>query len=362
MRIRSVVSQASVLSRVSAEASRLHGGGRLAAAARARRLRTRGSFQYDEALAAGLLDPALDERDALRFVSEHDTSRVVERLNPQSLAHLTAEKAIFYRHFGALGIRIPALYGLIGRGASWSATAGARPLGGVDGAASLLAEGTPAEFVVKPSAGHHGLGVRVLRHEAGELIDLDGTRRTPLQLVRELQADPEFDLFVVQERLRNHAEVLALCESETLQTVRLTTFVPDSGGPQVVHASFKLAFGGSNVDNFHSGANGNVIAEVDLATGQLLRPFALTGPPHPGIEGRPLPEWHGAVALARRGAELLLPQRTMGFDVALTPSGPVIVEANRGYDPFPSAHFGAVLRAIKRAAAGGGPALVLAGA
>ena len=64
MRIRSVVSQASVLSRVSAEASRLHGGGRLAAAARARRLRTRGSFQYDEALAAGLLDPALDERDA----------------------------------------------------------------------------------------------------------------------------------------------------------------------------------------------------------------------------------------------------------------------------------------------------------
>jgi hypothetical protein len=65
--------------------------------------------------------------------------------------------------------------------------------------------------------------------------------------------------------------------------------------------------------------------------------------------------------LGRRCAELLLPQRTMGFDVGLTPSGPVLVEANRGYDPFPSARFGAVVRAIRHATAAGAPVLEPAG-
>ena len=360
MRIRSVVSQASVLSRVSAEASRVHGGGRFSAAVRARRLRTRGAFSYDEALAAGLLDPAMDERDALRFVSEHDTTRVVDRLNPHALADLTAEKAIFYRHFAALGVRIPTLFGLVGRAGSWSASSG-RPLAGHEEAAALLAGGTPADFVVKPSGGHHGLGVRVLRHEDGALVDLEGARWTPLELVRELHADPEFDLFVVQERLRNHQDLLALCDAETLQTVRMTTFVPDAGGPQLVHACVKLAFGGRNIDNFRGGTTGNVLVEIDIATGTLLRPFAPAGRPQGGIEGRVLPDWGAAVALALRSAELLLPQRTMGFDIGLTPSGPVIVEANRGYDPFPSARFGAALRAIQRAAATGGPVPVLPG-
>ena len=92
-----------------------------------------------------------------------------------------------------------------------------------------------------------------------------------------------------------------------------------------------------------------------------MRPFALAAAPREGVEGRQLPDWQEAVALALRGAEALLPQRTMGFDVGLTPTGPVIVEANRGYDPYPSARFGAVVRAIQRASAAGGPVLVVTG-
>jgi hypothetical protein len=351
MRIRNVVSRADRLRRVSAEASRRHGYGRLAAAARARRLRARGGFEYDEALTAGLLDPAIDERDALGYVSEFDTTRVLDRLNPAPLADLTAEKAIFYRHFAAAGIAVPELYGIVGRAGGWSARSG-RPLVPGD-VAGLLAHETPLDFVVKPSGGHHGLGVRVLRHEGGELVDLEGVRTTPEALAGELLGDPEFDLHVVQERLRNHPDLAAVFAAPALQTVRLTTFVAASGEVQVLHGCLKIASGGGNIDNFRGGATGNVLVEIDMPTGRLLRPWAPDGGAPPDVEGRRLPDWEEAVALAYRAAALLLPQRTMGFDVGLTPDGPVIVEANRGYDPFPSARFGAVVRAIARATTDG---------
>jgi len=351
VRAAAAIAQARELARVSAEASRRYGVGRLAAARRARRLRVAGGFEYDETLAAGLLDPAMEEADALRHVSEHDTTRLVDRLNAAALAAVTAEKAIFYPHFAALGLPVPELYGLVGRAGGWSAASG-RPLG-AEGTAAFLADGPPDEFVVKPSAGHHGLGVRVLRREGPELVDVEGRRLDAASLAAELLADPEFDLFVVQERLRNHDRVLRLCPGETLQTLRLTSFVSDEGTAQVLHAGLKLAFGGRNVDNFRGGETGNVLAEVDVGTGALERPL---GPAPKGLEGAVLPDWEAACELARRGSLLLLPQRTMGWDLALTPSGPVIVEANRGYDPFPTPRFGAVVRAIERALADGGPA------
>jgi hypothetical protein len=354
VRPRRAAEQARALAGASAEAARRYGAGRLAAAVRARRLRRRG-FEYVEALDAGLLDPAVPMATARRYVSEHETTRLVDRLNPETLAAVTAEKVIFYRHFGALGLPVPELYGVVGRAGGWSDAAD-RPLADVAATAAFLADETPGELVVKPSAGHHGYGVRVLRREGATLVDLEGRRLTPESLARELLADPEFDLHVVQERLVNHPAVRAILDSETLQTVRMTTFVSDAGEAQLLHGAVKLASGGGNTDNFRSGTAGNAIAEVDVATGVVQRPWGDGGGRAAEAAGARMPDWEAAGELVCRAAVALMPQRTMGFDVGFTPAGPVIVEANRGYDPFPSPAFGSVVRAMERALAEGGPA------
>ncbi len=51
------------------------------------------------------------------------------------------------------------------------------------------------------------------------------------------------------------------------------------------------------------------------------------------IEGFHVPLWDQACTLVRQAAVRFLPIRTIGWDVALTPTDPVIVEGNVWWDP-----------------------------
>lgn len=350
------------LARAVATARRVYGAPPLRTARRARRLRVAGGFTHEEALRAGLLDPALPAERAARQVSKDRVTRLSEVLNPPELTALTEEKAIFYRVAAATGLPTPRLHGVVGRAGAWSAAGPVLPLGPA-GTAVLLATVPAAEFVVKPSAGYHGLGVRVLVRDGDALIDLDGSRTTPAALAQDLHADPRWDLFVVQERLRNHPGLDAVCRTDTLQTLRVTTYVADDGRVQVVHAGLRLALGGGGVvDNFRGGSTGNALAEVDVRTGEIGTPL---GPGQHGlglvpaaggaapVHGVRLPEWPAVLDLVRRAARELMPRRNIGWDVAITTRGPLIIEANRSYDPWPSPAFGDVIRAVERAHARG---------
>ena len=65
------------------------------------------------------------------------------------------------------------------------------------------------------------------------------------------------------------------------------------------------------------------------------------------FEGVRLPFWAEACHLVRQTAVKFIPIRTIGWDVALTPDGPVIVEGNIWWDP-PNQHgdMGEILRAL----------------
>lgn len=89
---------------------------------------------------------------------------------------------------------------------------------------------------------------------------------------------------LVQERLRNHPQVNAICPSKTLQALRLITSPTLPGG----------------------------------------RP----------VQGLGLPLLAEARALVERAAPHLLPARSYGWDVALTTRGPMLVEGNLGHGPW----------------------------
>ena len=96
---------------------------------------------------------------------------------------------------------------------------------------------------------------------------------------------------------------------------------------------------------FLRGLKGNIEAPVTLNTGRLQNANRIPGtgaeivtiPIHPktktAFAGFELPFWSEARRLVERTALLFLPVRTIGWDVALTPNGPVVVEGNVWWDP-----------------------------
>jgi len=145
---------------------------------------------------------------------------------------------------------------------------------------------------------------------------------------------------LLQPRLLNHPEIRDL-SGEVLSTIRLVTLHDEKGGFECTHAVFKMAASPSAVvDNFHAGG---IAAKVDLASGELGRAVDLGFTPGHGwceshpitgvpILGRKLPLWSEVVALVLR-AHAAIPMRTLvGWDVALLPDGPVLVEAQGSSD------------------------------
>ena len=134
--------------------------------------------------------------------------------------------------------------------------------------------------------------------------------------------------------------------SQGLQCVRIVTYVDGRGRVHLLFARFKFLGKANLVDNFHMGATGNHVAEVDLDSGRIVKALTkqegklLLQPieQHPAT-GRSLhialPFWTEVLDLARSAAAAFAGQRTLGWDIALTPTGPLIVEGNNNWEPFP---------------------------
>ncbi len=305
-------------------------------------LRAHGGFRVREALQDGLLDPRLPLSALAATISKATLVRLQTRVNPDRFDCLTEDKALFYAYGQGLGLPVPRLLGVVARPAGFTAEGG--PLRDPGDWRAFLAT-LPDEFVVKPSRGAYGRGVEIFRREGGGFTG-SATGHHPETLApAAFFTDPRYATFVVQERLHPHPAMAALSGTPYLQTVRVVTDVDARGESRVVFAMLRVIAGGAVVDNYDEGTNGNLLSYVDVAQGTLvhtvgMRPGGIgiqevSVHPRTGVPFRdfPLPDWEAACALARRAALLFLPMRTLGWDIALTPAGPRIVEANKRWDP-----------------------------
>jgi hypothetical protein len=145
---------------------------------------------------------------------------------------------------------------------------------------------------------------------------------------------------LVQPRVRN-CEELADLNNDALSTFRIVTCLDESDRPEVVAAVMRMAIGDNDcVDNFHSGG---IAAAVDPASGKLgsasdLGMNARRGwaDRHPDtgarIRGRLVPQWKEACGLAQRAHRAFDDRTIVGWDIAPTEDGPIIIEGNGSPD------------------------------
>ena len=146
------------------------------------------------------------------------------------------------------------------------------------------------------------------------------------------------DGYLFQERLSAHPDIAKVC-GDRIATARLLTVIQD-GEPEIIATAWKIP-GGTNVaDNFWR--TGNMLATVDTETGtvdEAIRGVGIkreTVFSHPdtneAIAGLTLPDWQAAKTLVLSASRLLSDTWMIGWDIAFTPDGPVIVEANETPD------------------------------
>ncbi len=294
-----------------------------------------GHILFDEYINMRLWDPDFYPRADLKsFIGNWGMVRLWRAANfVESMKALTENKIAAAAVLGAYGLSAPPLLGLHAAGA----------LSG-DGRTSTAEElekfllhrlVTPA--FGKPLQGLQSLGtisISSLDAETGLLIRQDGSEIPAAALAREIHDSYGQSGYIFQPRLAPHADVRAVC-GDRVATVRVITLMTEEG-PRIFRAAWKIPAGANSVDNFWR--EGNILAAIDLENGTVSRAITGTGTAmreidkHPdtgaAFSGLKVPLFEDICRAALTGAAAFSGFGLLGWDIAATKDGPVVIELN----------------------------------
>jgi len=175
-------------------------------------------------------------------------------------------------------------------------------------------------FIAKPVGGKQCKGV--------EIID---TRKAGLDVEDFFRMMLDRGGYVLEELICQQG-VMKDFHSRSVNTIRFTTFYKD-GIVENMFAMLRMGVGESDVDN---ASTGGIFADVDLETGIVVTPgMRRTGEryllhPDSGVQiiGAQIPDWQELLECVRRMHLVFPKQKYIGWDIAYSDKGWVLVEAN----------------------------------
>lgn len=270
-----------------------------------------------------------------RFIYHHHMEVALKYLRQFVSAEDVAvakSKIALYRFCLQNGIRtIPVLAVVKGRDVEWIESANERDI-------------PDTGLFSKPDDMGEGKGARAWIHvERGIWSGSDGLRLDIQQVIESLirQSVSLGRSILLQPRIPNHPAISEMIGSDSLCAARIITMRESDGTHAVVQAMLAIPYGESETSNFVPGSD-NLGTPVDRDTGRLgparsKDPATVTiehmHHPETGvrIDGVVLPDWQEAVGLCLRAHAALIDLPFVGWDVAFTPTGPVLVEGNQGF-------------------------------
>ncbi len=262
-------------------------------------------------------------RKVRRFVTDAENKTLLEFLNRGARSRQIGDKrpfAEFCLHHGLPTVPLLAT----------SAGGAAAP--------ESLAPWPTADLFLKPAALWGGQGATILRFAPAHRVwtcngDSD---LTPTSLPAFARARFHDAPWLLQPRLANSPDWAVFSPADSaLATVRVVTGRLLPAGPvQLIGGFMRFPRRHSTVDNLCAGGLG---ADLEVSTGRLgtARTLAADSPPythHPdtgaAIQGTIVPRWPEIAALALRAHGYVTDIATLGWDVTLTPAGPLLLETN----------------------------------
>ncbi|MDT3343844.1 sugar-transfer associated ATP-grasp domain-containing protein [Microbacterium aquilitoris] len=200
----------------------------------------------------------------------------------------------------------------------------------VDDAALTAFLARHPRVLAKPNEGHGGGGIDL--HEVGPDVDVAAFRAEVTT-----KGQTVLDEFIVQ-----HPEMSALYP-DAVNTVRLITFLDGEGRVHLLAAVLRIG-NGDVIDNFASGGMFTMLDDEGVAlypgvdkNSNVYREHPATGTP---IVGFQVPQYDRVLDLVASLARRTPEAPYVGWDIAITANGPVVIEGNHNssvFQPKPSA-------------------------
>jgi hypothetical protein len=309
------------------------------------RLRFKYGLGWEEYRFYGLYDPNKPWSWKTTYMGGGDYERLWQALNPREYWSLFNNKLIFNRYFGAIGLPVTMIVGIFDP--RYGTTLSGCQLRTEEQFGEFLLHHVSAGFVVKHVEGWQGNAVFVFSavdpSNPLPLTCIDGRRfdvSTLLEKMHKAEAQQSgicCRTWIVEKRMHPHPDIGRLC-GPTLSCMRMQTLIESDGCPRLIASMIKIPSEARSVDNLHFGG---VAVWVDPDTGVLGRGRVmsqkeakwLTSLPWNGAEfsGMQLPFWEEAKSVALRAAAAFPWSRCIGWDVAITPAGPLLVEGNERF-------------------------------
>ncbi len=176
---------------------------------------------------------------------------------------------------------------------------------------------------------------------------INGTHGDGIEKIKIAEYSPEeLYNYLLKKKLLLIEEVIEQNETmnelypDAINTIRMITLAHEDKAT-ILAAYLRIGNGGRHVDNFNSGG---MVAPIDVKTGAIKFP-ALDKPgnlyeihPQTGtkIVGFEIPSWNDILKFSKDLALVCNEVGMVGWDIGLTPKGPVIVEGNEypGHDIY----------------------------
>jgi hypothetical protein len=262
-------------------------------------------------------------KDVTTFLPRAMVYDALERVNPPEAVGMVLDKVRFHRVMHARGLpSVPTLF--LGDPGGGLRDPDGAPVAPAEALRRIAAAGGRA--FAKPVDGRSGEGARIFDRATDDL--------------ERFVAPPRSYMF--QPLIRQHP-MLAEVHPGSVNPIRIDTLLRTDGTCVHSGAVLRMGVGGSITD---ATGTGGLMVPIDRETGQLGR-LARSKPKYGNrlFERHPdtgvtfaairLPFWEEVLATVRQGALALRPLVSIGWDVALTEDGPLLIEANHRWSPEP---------------------------
>lgn len=308
------------------------------------RNKLRYELSVEEQIQSAVFLPAMKKKPGDRMVSRVRMDRILKRLNAYPV-DMIRDKALFYYYAKALGARTPETLLVFECSKHNDHCHGRTDNGELLTKKSqwleFFSRNLGESFIVKAALGDGGRDIGLFRQQEDKRYLCRNEYYTLEDIYKEIAVKKAYGKCVIQKIAENHEDIVRVTGSKTLQCLRILTVKTKAGGIELFGLTFKISGNPANdTDHFLLGVTGNLYAIIDNDTRALKSAYTFDFKRHEFTEakihpftgekliGWKIPGMEEAIQLAVKMHRGLSSLQAIGWDIAVTPDGPMVIEGN----------------------------------